>query len=57
MKGSKAERRAYASEMPVQGGKALYKVAIIRQGVRGWRATPRPRPRKSRQPGSQPPNL
>jgi hypothetical protein len=25
-----AEQRAYASEMPVQGEKALYKVAIVR---------------------------
>jgi hypothetical protein len=32
MKGYEAERRAYASEMPVQGRKAVYKVAIIRQG-------------------------
>jgi hypothetical protein len=32
-----AERRAYASEMPVHGGKALYKVVIVRQGVRGRR--------------------
>jgi hypothetical protein len=38
MKGSKAERRAYASEMLVQGGMALYKVNIVRQGVRRWRA-------------------
>jgi hypothetical protein len=38
MKGSEAERRAYASEMPVQGGKALYKVAIVRQRTRGRRA-------------------
>jgi hypothetical protein len=35
MKGSKAKWKAYASEMPIQGGKALYKVAIVRQGVRG----------------------
>jgi hypothetical protein len=34
MKGSEAEHRAYVSEMPVQGEKALYKVAIVRQGVR-----------------------
>jgi hypothetical protein len=34
MKGSEAKGRAYASEMPVQGEKALYKVAIVRQGVR-----------------------
>jgi hypothetical protein len=27
MKGSEAEQRAYASKMPVQGEKALYKVA------------------------------
>jgi hypothetical protein len=32
MKGSEAEHRAYASEMLVQGRKALYKVAIVRQG-------------------------
>jgi hypothetical protein len=37
MKGSEAERRAYASQMLVQGGKALCNVAIVRQGVRGWR--------------------
>jgi hypothetical protein len=37
-KGSEAERRAYASEMPVKGEKALYKVVIVRQRVRGLRA-------------------
>jgi hypothetical protein len=42
MKGSEGKGRAYTSEMLVQGGKALYKVAIARQGVRGQRATPRP---------------
>jgi hypothetical protein len=52
MKGSEAELRAYASEMPIQGGKALYKVAIVRQGVRGRRAMPRLRPRRSRQPAT-----
>jgi hypothetical protein len=35
MKGSEAKGRAYASEMLVQGEKALYKVAIVRQGIRG----------------------
>jgi hypothetical protein len=29
-KGSEAKGRAYTSEMPVQGEKALYKVAIVR---------------------------
>jgi hypothetical protein len=57
MKGSEAKGRAYVSEMLVQGEKALYKVAIVRQGVRGQRITPRPQPRRSRQPGSRPPNL
>jgi hypothetical protein len=38
MKGSEAEQRAYVSEMPVQGGKALYKVAIVRQRFIGLRA-------------------
>jgi hypothetical protein len=38
MKGSEAEQRAYASEMLVQGEKALYKVAIVRQRARGLRA-------------------
>jgi hypothetical protein len=57
MKGSEAKGRAYASKMPVQGGKALYKVAIVRQGVKGQQITPRPQPRRSRQPGSWPPNL
>jgi hypothetical protein len=47
MKGSEAKGRAYASEMLVQGGKALYKVAIVRQGVRGWRAMPRPQLRRT----------
>jgi hypothetical protein len=37
-------------------GKRHYKVAIVRQGVRGQRITPRTRPRRSRQPGSRPPN-
>jgi hypothetical protein len=40
-----------------KGGKALYKVATVRQGVRGQRITPRTRPWRSRQPGSRPPNL
>jgi hypothetical protein len=30
MKGSEAEQRAYASKMPVQGEKALYKVASVK---------------------------
>jgi hypothetical protein len=37
--------------------KALYKVATVRQGVRGQRITPMTQPRRSRQPGSRPPNL
>jgi hypothetical protein len=57
MKGSEEKGRAYASKMPVQGGKALYKVAIVRQGVRGQRITPRTRLRRSRQLGSRPANL
>jgi hypothetical protein len=32
-----------------KGGKALYKVATVRQGVRGQRITPRTWPRRSRQ--------
>jgi hypothetical protein len=48
MKGSEAKRRAYASEMLVQEGKALYKVVVVRQGVRGRQATQRPQPRRSR---------
>jgi hypothetical protein len=57
MKGSEAKGRAYASEMPVQRGKPLYKVATVRQGVRGQRITPRMQPRRSQQPGSRQPNL
>jgi hypothetical protein len=57
VKGSKAKGKSYAPEMPVQGEKGLYKVAIVRQGVRGQRITPRPQPQRSRQPGSRPPNL
>jgi hypothetical protein len=30
MKGFEAEERAYASKMPVQGEKAIYKVASVR---------------------------
>jgi hypothetical protein len=37
MKGSKAKRRGYASKMLVQGEKALYKVASVRQRARRWR--------------------
>jgi hypothetical protein len=35
MKGSKAKGRGYASKMPDQRGKPLYKVATVRRGVRG----------------------
>jgi hypothetical protein len=38
MKGSEVEQRAYATKMLVQGGKELYKVSIVKQRVRGWRA-------------------
>jgi hypothetical protein len=37
MKGSEAKQRGYASKMPIQGEKALYKVAIIRHRARGQR--------------------
>jgi hypothetical protein len=36
-KGSETKQRGYAWEMPVQGGKVLYKVASIRQRARGRR--------------------
>jgi hypothetical protein len=35
MKGSKAKGRAYATKMPVQGGKGTYKVVIVRRKARG----------------------
>jgi hypothetical protein len=53
-KGSEAKGRAYASQMPVQGGKALYKVRSLEQGQR---MTPKAQPRRSWQPDGRPPNL
>jgi hypothetical protein len=50
MKGSEAKGRAYATKMRSKVGKALYKVAIVRRGVRGQRITPRTQPRRT---GSQ----
>jgi hypothetical protein len=40
-----------------RGEKALYKVATVKQGVKGQRIMPKTRPRRSRQLGSRPPNL
>jgi hypothetical protein len=53
-KESKAKGRAYASKMPVQRGKPLYKVVTVKGGQGITRKT---QPRRSRQPGSRPPNL
>jgi hypothetical protein len=44
MKESEAKGRAYASQMPVQRGKPLYEVAIVRAGKR---ITPKTQPRRS----------
>jgi hypothetical protein len=51
-------QEAYAPNMLVQGGKALYKVACAQtEGQRTAGPTSRPQPRRSRQPGSWTPKL
>jgi hypothetical protein len=52
MKGSEAERRAYASEMLVQGERHFIKLPSSNKESEDGRATPRPRPRRSRQPAT-----
>jgi hypothetical protein len=40
-----------------KGGKALYKVPPLEKESEGQKITPKTQPRRSRQPGSRPPNL
>jgi hypothetical protein len=56
-KGSEAKGRAYAPQMPVQGGKGVYKVPPSEKESEGQKITPKTQPRRSRQPGNRPPNL
>jgi hypothetical protein len=47
-------QEAYAPNMPVQGGKALYKAVCAQtEGQRMAGPAPRPRPWRSRQPGNR----
>jgi hypothetical protein len=43
-KGSEAKGRAYASQMPVQGEKALYKVQSSEEEEEGQKITPKTQP-------------